>query len=52
MDVDKILAIKKWPTPEKLRDMRVFIGFTNFYRTLIEGYGKIIVPFTNLTKKD
>ena len=32
--------------------MRVFIGFTNFYKTLIKGYGKIIAPLTNLTKKD
>ena len=32
--------------------MRIFIGFTNFYKTLIEGYRKIIIPFTNLTKKD
>ena len=32
--------------------MRVFIGFINFYKTLIEGYRKIIIPLTNLTKKD
>ena len=32
--------------------MRVFIGFINFYKSLIKGYGKIITLFTNLTKKD
>ena len=32
--------------------MRVFIGFTKFYKPLIERYRKIIIPLTNLTKKD
>ena len=41
INVDKVLAIKEWPTLEKLRDVRVFIGFINFYRTLIKGYKKL-----------
>ena len=32
--------------------MRIFIGFINFYKTLIKGYRKIITPLTNLTGKD
>ena len=52
IDVDKILTIKEWPIPKKLRDIRVFIGFINFYRTLIERYGKITTPLINLTKND
>ena len=52
MESEKTKVVKEWLIPKKLKDIRVFIGFTNFYKTLIEGYGKIITPLINLTKKD
>ena len=35
MDPVKISGIKDWPTPTKVRDVRSFLGFCNFYRTFI-----------------
>ena len=52
MDKKKIETITDWPTPEKLRDLRAFLGFANFYRCFIKGYSEVIRPMTLLTKKD
>src|SRR6201996_8624975 len=35
MDPVKIAAIKDWPTPVKVKDVRSFLGFCNFYRAFI-----------------
>jgi hypothetical protein len=31
MDPVKIAGIKNWPTPPKVKDIRSFLGFCNFY---------------------
>ena len=31
MDLIKLDGIASWPTPEKVKDIRSFLGFTNFY---------------------
>ena len=51
MDPEKIRTIRDWETPGKLRDVRSFIGFANFYRRFIWGYSDIVRPLTELTKK-
>jgi hypothetical protein len=35
MDPVKIAGIKNWPTPTKVKDIRSFLGFCNFYRPFI-----------------
>lgn len=40
MDPVKIEAVKEWQAPTSLRDLRGFLGFTNFYRRFIEGFAK------------
>ena len=35
MDPVKIAAITDWPMPKKVKDIRSFLGFCNFYRTFI-----------------
>ena len=35
MDPGKVSAVKDWPTPSNLKEVRAFIGFTNFYRRFI-----------------
>ncbi|KAM3460760.1 hypothetical protein MY5147_009988 [Beauveria neobassiana] len=52
MSPEKIKAIKEWPTPTNLKDVRAFTAFVNFYRKFLSGYGDISRPLTNLTKKD
>ncbi|KAK5670272.1 hypothetical protein QVD99_8720 [Batrachochytrium dendrobatidis] len=52
MDPGKIKAVQDWPTPKKMRDVQVFLGFTNFYRALIINYSNITCHLTKLFKKD
>ena len=35
MDPVKIEGIKNWPRPNKVKDVRSFLGFCNFYRPFI-----------------
>jgi len=50
MDPAKITTIIEWPIPKKLRDVRSFLGFGNFYRRFIQDYSHLAWPLTQLTK--
>jgi hypothetical protein len=41
MDPVKIAGIKNWPTPTKVKDVRSFLGFCNFYRPFIRGFAHL-----------
>jgi hypothetical protein len=51
MDPEKIAAVRDWPVPAKVCNVRSFMGFANFYRRLIRGYSEVIRPLTRLTRK-
>ena len=42
--------VKNWPKSTSVRDVKVFIGFANFYQRFILGYSKIVILFTFLLK--
>ncbi|KIK18686.1 hypothetical protein PISMIDRAFT_14183 [Pisolithus microcarpus 441] len=48
----KMDAIQEWKEPENLMQLRLFLGFTNFYRRFIAGYSTISAPLHHLSKKD
>ena len=48
----KLQAVREWPTPTNLKDIRSFLGFANYYRRFVPGYANIASPLTTLTKKD
>ena len=50
MEEERIDAVKKWPEPQSVRDIQVFIGFANFYRRFIKGFSRIAVPLTAMLK--
>jgi hypothetical protein len=52
MDPVKIAGIKNWPIPTKVKDVRSFLGFCNFYRTFIRGFAHLARPLNELTRKD
>ena len=52
MDPTKLNGIRNWPTPTSVKDIRSFLGFTNFYRKFIGDYSNIAHPILDLTKKD
>lgn len=52
MDLAKIKAIIDWERPRTIKEILAFTGFTGFYRRFIKNYSKILLPITNLTKKN
>ncbi len=52
MSPEKIKAVRDWFISKNVNDVRGFLGFTNFYRSLIIGYGEIAGSFYALIKKD
>ena len=51
-DPEKLEAIRKWEPPTKVRGVRGFLGFCNYFRQFIDGYSRIAEPLTRLTRKD
>ena len=52
MDPIKLNGIAQWPTPSKVKDVRSFLGFANFYRRFIPNYSTLARPLIDLTKKN
>lgn len=46
----KIAAVNDWPRPTNVHQVRSFLGLANYFRKFIQGYAKLAVPLTNLTK--
>uniref|UniRef100_A0A8C7YJX3 Gypsy retrotransposon integrase-like protein 1 n=1 Tax=Oryzias sinensis TaxID=183150 RepID=A0A8C7YJX3_9TELE len=49
-DPDKISALKSWPIPRTLKELKSFLGFAGYYRRFIKGYAAIARPLNNLTR--
>ena len=47
---DKLQAMRAFPIPSSVRDVRAFLGLTGYYRKLIRDYSKVAAPLTDVTK--
>ena len=50
VDPEKIRAIKEWPIPANVREVRRFLGLTDYYRKFVQHYGMIVAALTQLLK--
>ena len=49
---EKIQAIVNWPKPQTVRDVRSFLGLSQYYRRFIRHYSLLARPLTDLTKNE
>jgi len=48
---EKIQAIREWPTPKCIRDVRAFFGLAPYYRRFVKNFATIAEPLSRLTRK-
>jgi len=49
---EKVYDVKDFPIPKTITNVQAFLGLTIYYKNFVRGYGKIVVPLFDLTKKD
>ena len=52
MKEEKVDGILSWPEPKNVKDVRKFLGFTNYYRRFIKDFTQVTRPMNILMRKD
>ena len=47
-DPEKLEAIRTWPVPQNVKEVRSFPGFTGYYRRFINNYASVARPLNDL----
>jgi hypothetical protein len=50
--LDKVDAVKNYPTPRNTKDVRAFLGLASFYRRLVQNFAETARPLTQLTRRN
>ncbi len=51
VDPTKVDAIRDWPRPTTITEVRSFLGLAGYYHWFVEGFAKLSTPHTRLTRK-
>ena len=50
MQQHKVEAVRGWPVPRNVRDVRSFLGLAGYYRRFVRDFSAIALPLSDLTK--
>jgi hypothetical protein len=48
----EVRAVRNYPTPKCVKDVRAFLGLASFYRRLVPNFAELAKSLTTLTKKN
>ena len=48
IDQEKLEALKYWPVPKNVKEVRAYLGFMGYYRHLVKHYARIARPLNDL----
>ena len=51
VDPQKVAAVRDWPVPASVTQVRSFLGLANYFRKFMQGYASMSAPLTDLTRK-
>ena len=49
MEAEKVDGVLSWSQPKNVKDVRKFLGLTNYYRRFIKDFARIARPMNVLT---
>jgi len=49
MEEEKVDGVLSWPQPKNVKDVRKFLGLTNYYRRFIQDFTRVARPINVLT---
>jgi len=52
MEEEKVDGVLSWPEPKNVKDIRKFLGLTNYYRRFIKDFAQVTRPINVLMRKD
>jgi len=48
---EEVKAVKDWPVPTSIRDVRAFVGLASYYMRFIANFASIARPLHAMTRK-
>ena len=52
IEKEKVDRVLSWPEPKNVKDVRKFLGLTNYYRRFIKDFAQVVRLMNMLTRKD